>query len=167
MDLVLPTLHALFFAPVLARVMARSRPGRLVPRLFALSALLLLAEWALSAHARRPTAILVYLHFTALGAILVSGFWAIVNERFDPRSARQAIGRITTGGSIGGLLGGLLPERVGAGLPLAAMLPILAGLHLVAAWLVLRVDRGSPVGGLGDRVHQPERVLSASRVLRG
>jgi hypothetical protein len=154
-------------AVVLARVMSQTRPGRLVPRLFALSALLLLAEWGLAADARRPTAILVYLHFTALGAILVSGFWAIVNERFDPRSARQAIGRITAGGSIGGLLGGLLPERVGAALPLTAMLPILAGLHFVAAGLVLGIDRGAPSHILGDRRPQPsEPAPPASRVLR-
>jgi ATP/ADP translocase len=152
---------------VLAQAMARSRPGRLVPRLFALSALLLVAEWALSGQAKRPTAILVYLHFTALGAILVSGFWAIVNERFDPRSARRAIGRITAGGSVGGLLGGLLPERVGAALPLTAMLPILAGLHLVAAGLVLGVDHGAPpLSPAEERAAKAEPVLPASRVLR-
>ncbi len=111
----------------LARIMSRSRPATLVPRLFALSALLLLAEWALAIQSRRPAAILLYLHFTGLGALLVSGFWAIVNERFDPRTARRTIGHITAGGSLGGLLGGLLPERVGATHSLLAMLPILAG----------------------------------------
>jgi hypothetical protein len=126
----------------LARLMAQSRPGRLVPRLFALSALLLLAEWGLALQSRRPAAVLLYLHFTALGALLVSGFWAIVNERFDPRTARRTIGHITAGGSVGGLLGGLLPERVGAMLSLLAMLPILAALHLLAAALVVGVDQG-------------------------
>jgi hypothetical protein len=126
----------------LGRIMAQDRPGRLVPRLLGLSALLLLAEWALALQSRRPAAILLYLHFTAFGALLVSGFWAIVNERFDPRTARRTIGHITAGGSVGGLLGGLLPERVGAMLSLTAMLPMLAGLHLLAAGLVLGVDRG-------------------------
>ena len=128
----------------LARLMARSRPSRLVPRLLGWSALLLLLEWGVAARARPPAAVMLYLHFTALGALLVSGFWAIVNERFDPRTARRTIGHITAGGSLGGLLGGLLPERVGATLSLTAMLPILAGLHLVAAALVLGVDRGAP-----------------------
>lgn len=127
----------------LARLMARSGPGLVVPRLFALSALLLLTEWALALQSRRPAAILLYLHFTGLGAALVSGFWAIVNERFDPRTARRTIGHITAGGSIGGLLGGLLPERVGAMLSLLAMLPILAMLHLVAAALVVGVEHGA------------------------
>ena len=129
---------------VLARIMGRSRPSRLVPRLFGLSALLLLAEWVLALQARRPAAAILYLHFTGLGALLVSGFWAIVNERFDPQTARRTISHITAGGSLGGLLGGLLPERVGATLSLTAMLPILAGLHLLSALLVLGVDRRAP-----------------------
>ena len=132
-------------AVLLARVMARTKPGRLVPRLYALSAALLLAEWALVNTARAATAILVYLHITALGAILVSGFWAMVNERFDPRTARRTIGHITAGGSIGGLIGGLLPERVGAALPLSAMLPVLALLQLIASVLVIGVEQGAPV----------------------
>jgi hypothetical protein len=55
-----------------------------------------------------------------------------VNERFDPRTARGAVSRITTGASVGGLLGGLLPERVGAIFDLPTMLPLLAALHLAA-----------------------------------
>ncbi|MGZ8398332.1 MAG: hypothetical protein ACXWWN_04770, partial [Gemmatimonadales bacterium] len=159
---------------VLARVMARTRPSRLVPRLFGLSAVLLLAEWALVVQARRPAAALLYLHFTALGALLVSGFWAIVTERFDPRTARLTIGYITAGGSVGGLLGGVLPERVGATLSLTAMLPILAGLHLIAALLVLGVEHGAthPTPGqepfLGDEPRRgAARILRASPYLLG
>jgi len=152
----------------LARLMARSRPSRLVPRLLALSALLLLAEWALALEARRPAAILLYLHFTALGALLVSGFWAIVNERFDPRTARRTIGHITAGGSVGGLLGGLLPERVGATLSLVAMLPILAMLHLIAAGLVLGVDRGGlPRTSADEPAFERDAPGGAAEILRG
>lgn len=126
----------------LARVLTRVGPVRLVPALFGLSALLLGVEWLLVRPARPLTAVLVYLHFTGFGALLVSGFWALVNERFDPRAARGALGRITAGASLGGLLGGILPERVGAALELADMLPLLALLHLLAAVLVVGVGRG-------------------------
>src|SRR4051794_5991387 len=51
----------------LARVMARTRPGRLVPRLFLLSATLQLAEWLLASESRPVAAVLVYLHLTGLG----------------------------------------------------------------------------------------------------
>jgi ATP:ADP antiporter, AAA family len=152
----------------LAQVMGRIRPGVLIPRLFLLSGVLSLAEWLLSAHARSAAAILVYLHFTGLGALLVSGFWAMVNERFDPRTARRAIGQITAGGSLGGLLGGILPERVGAVLPLTAMLPILAGLNLLAAALVLEAERGTPLTHpTEDQPMGAEPARSAGRILRG
>jgi ATP/ADP translocase len=156
-----------FLAVVLARMMARSHPARLVPRLFAFSAVLLVGEWMLAGPARAEAAVLVYLHLTALGAILVSGFWAMVNERFDPRTARQAIGRITAGGSIGGLLGGLLPERVGSALPLTAMLPILALLQLLAAGLVLGVEHGAPAEAPDNETDTTmEPVRPAGAVLR-
>jgi HEAT repeat protein len=158
----------------LANVMARTGPSRLVPRLFALSGLLLIAEWGLTLQARQPAAILVYLHFTGLGALLVSGFWAIVNERFDPSTARKTISRITAGGSVGGLLGGLLPERVGANFPLVAMLPILAGLHFLAAALVAGVQHGATPHGARDEAllddtpaFAPKQILKASSYLRG
>ena len=151
---------------VLARIMSRNRPSRLVPRLFALSAVLLLAEWALSAQARQPAAVILYLHFTALGALLVSGFWAIVTERFDPRTARRTIGHITAGGSIGGLLGGILPERVGATLSLTAMLPVLAGLHVLSALLVLGVDYGASHPHQGNEPVLEEPQAGAARILR-
>jgi AAA family ATP:ADP antiporter len=121
----------------------------------------------LAAQSRQAAAILVYLHLTGLGALLVSGFWAMVNERFDPSTARRTIGQITAGGSLGGLLGGILPERVGAVLPLTAMLPILAGLQLLAAGLVLGVEHGAPPESASPELVQGnESPLSAARILR-
>jgi hypothetical protein len=146
----------------LSRMMARVGPGRLVPPLFALSALLLLAEWGL-AGARRPLAAVVfYLHFGALGALLVSGFWAVVTERFDPRSARRTIGRITAGASAGAILGGILPDRMAGLLPVTAMFPLLAVLHLISAALVLRLCPATPQrGGAGPGAAGAEPSLSA------
>ncbi|HMV33771.1 MAG TPA: hypothetical protein PKA50_16755, partial [Gemmatimonadales bacterium] len=92
----------------LSRVMARRGPARLVPRIFLLSGVLLLVEWGLAVRARPAAAVLFYLHYSALGALLISGFWALVTDRFDPRTARERIAPITTGASVGGLLGGLV-----------------------------------------------------------
>jgi hypothetical protein len=119
--------------------MARFGPGRMVPALFAASAGLMLLEWALVAPAPRVAAVVVFIHFNALGALLVSGFWSVINERFDPRTAKRAVGHIAAAGTAGGLAGGLLAERAAALLSVAAMLPMLAALHLVCAGLVLRV----------------------------
>lgn len=52
------------------RMMTSYGPARLVPVLFASSAVLLLVEWGLIAQFRRPVAVIVYLHYGALGALL-------------------------------------------------------------------------------------------------
>ena len=125
-----------------SRVMAAIGPARLIPVLFASSAVLLLVEWSFLEQFRRPVAVVVYLHYGALGALLVSGFWSIVNERFDPRTAKKQMSRIAAGATVGGLLGGLLAERVAVMLSMSAMLPILAVLHFFCAWMVTRLGTG-------------------------
>jgi hypothetical protein len=124
---------------LLSRLMVLRGPGRLVPQLFAGSALLLLLEWAVAGGRRPLLAVVFYLHFSVLGALLVSGFWAVVTERFDARAARATMGRITAGASLGGLLGGILPVQLGSSVSITLMLPVLALLHLVAAALVFAV----------------------------
>ncbi len=118
---------------------------------FAASAALLLIEWWLLEPFRRPVAVIVYLHYGGLGALLVSGFWSIVNERFDPRTAKKHVGRIAAGATVGGLLGGLLAERVAATLSMAAMLPILASLHFLCALLVMGLKPSSATAAGSSR----------------
>lgn len=144
----------------LSRVMSRVGPARLIPALFGASALLLLGEWILAGRSARLVAVLFYLHYSAIGALLISGFWTLVTERFDPRAAKGTMGRITAGASIGGLVGGLLPERLSAVLPLTGMFPILAALHLLAALLVLRVR---PPGGAAAPAARPAEAAGSAR----
>ena len=49
------------------------------------------------------------------GAVLISGFWSVVNERFDPHTAKQVVGRIAAGATVGGLLGGVVRPLRGDG----------------------------------------------------
>ena len=152
----------------LSRLLLRSGPGRLVPRLFLASAVLLLAEWLLMPHAPRAAVVAYYLHFSALGALLVSGFWAMVAERFDPRAARTSFARITTGASLGGLLGGLLTLPLGARVPVAALLPMLAGLHAVTGLLLRGLPPADPVAvaSRAPRAAEALEVFRGSRYLR-
>ena len=71
----------------------------------------------LSLFALPATAVVLYLHVATFGGALVSGFWSLVNERFDPYTARQVVGRIGTGAAAGGLVGGLLALLGGPGAP--------------------------------------------------
>lgn len=119
-----------------ARALRALSPAAFVSLAFAASAALLLAEWALVPVVPRFAAAAVYLQISGVGPMLGSGFWLIATERFDPHTAKKRFGQIAGVGTLGGLLGGILAERVAAGFGVAAMLPILAAINLVAAWQI-------------------------------
>ncbi len=106
---------------------------------FVISAALLIGSWLMLGWAPRLAAQLVYLQISGLGPMLGSGFWLIATERFDPHTARLHFGRIAGVGTIAGLAGALVAERIGATLGIAAMLPLLAALNLICAWQIRRL----------------------------
>jgi len=143
-------------------------PSRVVPAALALSAALLIGEWALSVTSLRTAAVVVYLHLALFNAPLLSAFWSLVNESFDPHSARKVMGRIGTGASVGGVLGGALSWASAGWLPVPALLLVLAGSN-VAALLLTRSLAG---GGVASTPPGPAPVppatgpLAAFAVLR-
>ena len=138
------SIFSIALVAVNAKGVSRLSPARFVPWAFAVSAVLLLVEWMLTTTAPTLAAVLVYLHISGLGPILGSGFWLVASERFDPRTAKINFGQIVGGGTMGGLLGGLVAERVAVLLNVGAMLPVLAVLNLVCAWQVGRLASTSP-----------------------
>lgn len=98
---------------VTSRGLRSVSPAAFVPLAFAVSAALLLLEWLLVPFAPRAAAVLVYLQVSGVGPLLGSGFWLIATERFDPRTAKKRFGQIAGAGTLGGLAGGLVAERVG------------------------------------------------------
>ncbi|MBI4471935.1 MAG: hypothetical protein HY646_04655 [Acidobacteria bacterium] len=152
---------------VAARVMSRVAPGRLIPRAFFASAVLLLLEWGLSYWTHSLVAVLIYLQMAALGTALISGFWSMLGDRYDPHTAKKQFTRIVGAGTFGGLIGGLLAERVGATFGVTSMLPVLAGLHLICGFLTSSVATGDD----RRRFHRPakssiERRYNGFRVLK-
>jgi AAA family ATP:ADP antiporter len=149
--------------------MRRHAPARVVPASVALSGVVLVSLAAASPRVPALVALLLYAHMSFFGAVLISGFWSLVNERFDPHSARRLMGRIGTGASLGGVAGGVLAIAASRLLPVPAMLAVL-GLLCMLAFASLRALAGSeavrgpageapgPLAGLG--------VLSGSRLLR-
>jgi len=123
---------------LMSRLLSRIAPARLVPALFGLSALLFAGEWVLLATQQRLVSIALYLHMAVFGAILISGFWSIINERFDPHSAKQRVARIAAAAALGGVIGGLLANRVSQWMDVRSMLLFLGGLHLIC----MRAVRG-------------------------
>lgn len=170
-------LLAIGFAFLSARALTAWGPGRFIPIAFGASAALLMVEWAISFWALRATAVLLYLHCGCLGGLLVSGFWSLLNERFDPRTAKHNLGAISAWGALGGALGGLTAARVGQTLPVTAMLPILASFHFISAIAVARLVPGADAirrpafgrnaGDMGTSMQSGLRAIAGSSYLRG
>lgn len=90
------------------KLLASSSPAFAVPVLFAVNGGLFLLWAALVGSMPRPVAAALFLHISAFGGAVVSGFWSVVNERFDPYTAKRVMGRIAGGATFGGVLGGVL-----------------------------------------------------------
>jgi len=126
-------LAALAGAETLSLALTRRSPAQVVPVAATVSAVLLGAWYALGLVWPAAAAVLVYLHVSAFGGALVSGFWSLVNERFDPHTARKVVGRIGTGATAGGMAGGALAWVASQLLPLGAAVLLLVVLGLLAA----------------------------------
>ncbi len=135
--------------PVYSHLMAWAGPRRIVPLGFAVSAAAHVAEW-MWLDAGAITAVVVYVHVAAFGALLLSGFWSLTSELFDPHTAREQFVRIASAGTFGGIVGGVTVERIAAWGPAEAALLLLAGLHAACA---------IGLGALGSSI--PERGRSA------
>jgi MFS family permease len=151
--------------PLFARLLERFGSRVVVPAGFVASACGHVLEWQLLS-GRPWVAVLIYLHIAGLGALLLSGFWSMISERFDPRGARSNFGRIAAAGTVGGALGGLAAERFAVMLPTDAVLLLLAALHLSSAagvWLLGRapVLLQEPVTESSDRVFAVNAVRAS------
>jgi ATP:ADP antiporter, AAA family len=116
----------------LSRLMLKRTPATLLPVMFGLSACGFALEWGLAHVAPRAAALLVYSQTAALGPLLISTFWSLINERFDPRAAKRAVSRISGGGTLGGLLGGLAAWRASAFIEPITVLLFLALINALA-----------------------------------
>ena len=128
-----------------SRVLRQVSPATVVPLAFAVNAALLMVEWSLASTQPQWIARAVYLQVSGLGPMLGSGFWLIATDLFDPRTARKHFGQIAGVGTLSGLLGALIAERVAAVYGVTAMLPVLAMLSLVCGWQVRRLARQAAV----------------------
>jgi hypothetical protein len=138
--------------------LARRSPARVVPAAVAAATVLLLGEWGLALVQPRLAAAAVYLHMAVFGATVTSGFWSLVNERFDPYTARRVMGRLGLGASLGGVGGGLLAWSAAGLLPVAAMLALMAVFNVVCLLGLARL-RGAPA--------RPAEAVSDTRPLSG
>ncbi len=140
-------------------VMARLGPAYLVPRLYIASGLLLGLQWL--AMGLRPdlVSIVLYLHVSVVNAVLISGFWSVINERFDPYTAKRTIARLAAAAAFGGLLGGLAAKLVATAIDIRSILLMLAAAHGICALSLGVLARGHPQQ-TEVRKQSPEFVLT-------
>jgi hypothetical protein len=131
-----------------SRGLRRVSPVTFVPVAFTLSGLLLFVSWLLTSSMPALAARLVYLQISGLGPLLGSSFWLIATERFDPHTARHHFGRIAGAGTLTGLAGALVAERVAAFAGVTAMLPVLGAVNLFCAWQIRRLALSAPTAKL-------------------
>lgn len=131
---------------VVSWALARRSPFRVLPVAAGVSSALLLLEWALCLVAPRVAAVAVYLHLALFGGTLLSGFWSLINERFDPYTAKRVVGRIGFGSSVGGVAGGVLAWGASRLIPVPSMLVVMALLTLAAMAGMIGMGRDQRAG---------------------
>lgn len=142
---------SLFAALWLSRMILRHTPAKVVPVGVGASSVVLLATWGLSFPAPRVAALLLYLDTSLFGAAMISAFWSLINETFDPHTNRRAATAIASGGTLGGVLGGLAAWRMSTVIAVPTMLPLLAGTGLVSLWCTLRMPRREDTSAVVER----------------
>jgi predicted MFS family arabinose efflux permease len=153
---------------LVSRLLARFGPARLVPVIFAISAALLLAQWRLIDSMPQVAAALLYLQISAVNSVLISGFWSVINERFDPNSAKRVIARLTAAATFGGLAGGVAVKLVSAAADTHSVLLMLCLMHVVCGVAITWIGRGSaPVAGESPGEISLLSPLRSSRLIRG
>ena len=132
----------LALVPIVSRLFERYSTRTVVASGFVISAAGHLVEWVYY-DAGRWIAVAIYLHQAGVTAILLSGFWSLISERFDPAGARAAYGRIAAAGTAGGIAGTFVAERIATTVSPDAVLLLLAALHVLGA-LGVTIMRGAP-----------------------
>jgi anti-anti-sigma factor len=147
---------------LMSRLLTRRGPAVIVPAAYTLSGVLFLGQWYLLPLVPDLAALTLYLHISMLGAVLISGFWSVFNERFDPHSAKRIVTRIAAAATLGGLAGGLIAERVAAITDIRTMLLVLAAAHLFSAFSVMKVGRS----GQALDVQRSDDTMNGLQALR-
>lgn len=138
---------AVVSAGVIALMTSRIRkhgPFAVVPSAFTIHAFAALAEWGASYYFDRAIAVIVYIHIASVGATIVSAFWSVVSEAFDPHTAKHVVGRIGAGATLGGVVGGAIAWGGARVATIPTMLVVIAVLSLVCAWGVRVVREEMP-----------------------
>lgn len=135
---------SLVIALAVSKQMQAHGPRRVVPVLFGIGGTLMAAIWLTAGTWPRAAAILLYLEIASFGALLISAFWSLANERFEPRTGKRFFSRIAWAAALGGLVGGFAAERFSHLANPQTVLLLIAALQIGCALLVTVISRTVP-----------------------
>ena len=81
---------------------------------------------------------LFYVWSASYSIIMTTQFFTLANDIFDPLEAKRLFGFILSGGSIGGVLGGILTNRLVGAIGTENLLLVIAGVIGLCSFLVMR-----------------------------
>ena len=116
-----------------SRLLVAYGPWRVIPLAFLISSGLFATNWWYYGIHPQVVAVALYLQMAIFGAVLISGFWSVVNERFDPHTAKSTIARVAAAATLGGVLGGLAAGKIAQATDVRFMLLVLSSLHFFCA----------------------------------
>ena len=111
-----------------------------------------------------------YLYGMMLGTLLLSQFWTLANELYDPRQARRIFGFIGGGASLGGMTGAGLAALAAETTGTEGLLLLSAGALVATAGVVAAIVRRATPGDLPagrDDDEPPVELAEAWGLLRG
>ena len=124
----------------------------------------------------RGVAVAFYLYGLIIGILLISQFWTLANDVYDPRQAKRIFGFIGAGASLGGFAGAQLTSTVVERIGTNGVLLVSALTLAVCTVLVAQLIRREPEAGRSDASKTGEeesvssaealRLLSSSRHLQ-
>jgi HEAT repeat protein/CRP-like cAMP-binding protein/MFS family permease len=140
-----------------------------VPATLGSMAVVLVGFWVLFQTAGEWVSVAFYLLGLILGLLLISQFWTLANDIYDPRQAKRVFGLIGGGSSLGGMTGAgltaLMVTRIGTLNLLLCSAAILVLCSLLVA-LIIRRERGAARSGPGVPEEEGVSGKEALRLLR-
>lgn len=143
-----------------SRRLATKSPAAMVPWALLGASLLQFVLWAIYFVYPRVSSVLFYLYMIGPNAILLSSYWSLLNERFDPREAKRLFGRVAAGGTFGGLASGVVADQFAGIFGPSVLLPFQGVLQFCAFLLIRNLS-------LSMTARQPQTPAAAPDIAAG
>lgn len=149
-----------------SRRLAAKSPAALVPAALLGASVTQFVLWGLYFLSPRISSVLFYLYMIGPNAILLSSYWSLLNERFDPREAKRLFGRVAAGGTFGGLASGLIADQLAGVFGPAILLPFQGTLQFLAFLLIRRLGAPMSANQVPAPAAPPPDFAAGLRILK-